>query len=428
MAAALRCETYVACAQTDIWALGLITYYLLTGRVYWRAASNPEAGITTLFGEVLLQAGIVDAERARIGAHEIGRLAAVDGESRVTQRRRQDVALALQRCGRLCHPVHLGVQGVRDRRLERPAADVGHELLRCARRRHQGRRARHPTDLPAGAVERLRRAGDTQGSLAHTGQRRDRPVRAAVEQQVLVDLVGDGDDVVFLAQRGDRGQVVVGEHRAGRVVRRIDDDGGRLGAERLRKAVAVDAEAVPVGDHRHGAPPRAGHGDRRRIGVVVRLDEHDLVAGLDEADDGAGDRLGGADGDQDLGVGVVVQPVVIGLVVADGATQLGDAEAGRVLVAPIGDRLLRGSQHGGGPVRVGEALAEVDRIVAGGERGHLGKDGLAEGAEALHGHRTTVTHRCLRSPLAEPICVCAFVCHKLIRLPTENTGPLRLAA
>jgi serine/threonine-protein kinase len=39
--------------RTDIWALGLIVYWLLTGRHYWRAASNPEASMTTLFGEVI---------------------------------------------------------------------------------------------------------------------------------------------------------------------------------------------------------------------------------------------------------------------------------------------------------------------------------------------------------------------------------------
>lgn len=39
--------------QTDIWALGLIAFYLMTGEVYWKAASNPHADVSTLFAEVL---------------------------------------------------------------------------------------------------------------------------------------------------------------------------------------------------------------------------------------------------------------------------------------------------------------------------------------------------------------------------------------
>jgi serine/threonine-protein kinase len=39
--------------QTDIWALGLIVFFLLTGRSYWRAAQSDEGSLTQLFGEVL---------------------------------------------------------------------------------------------------------------------------------------------------------------------------------------------------------------------------------------------------------------------------------------------------------------------------------------------------------------------------------------
>jgi serine/threonine-protein kinase len=38
---------------TDVWALGLIAFFLLTGRIYWRAGSIEGSGIAQLFGEVL---------------------------------------------------------------------------------------------------------------------------------------------------------------------------------------------------------------------------------------------------------------------------------------------------------------------------------------------------------------------------------------
>ena len=39
--------------QTDIWALGLIAFFLLTGKSYWKSANLPESSLTQLFGEVL---------------------------------------------------------------------------------------------------------------------------------------------------------------------------------------------------------------------------------------------------------------------------------------------------------------------------------------------------------------------------------------
>jgi len=38
---------------TDIWAFGLIAFYLFTGRSYWKTANSPEGTMTQLFGEVL---------------------------------------------------------------------------------------------------------------------------------------------------------------------------------------------------------------------------------------------------------------------------------------------------------------------------------------------------------------------------------------
>jgi serine/threonine-protein kinase len=39
--------------MTDIWPLGLIGYFLLTGTHYWRAATAQESTLTMLFGEVI---------------------------------------------------------------------------------------------------------------------------------------------------------------------------------------------------------------------------------------------------------------------------------------------------------------------------------------------------------------------------------------
>ncbi len=39
--------------QTDVWALGLIAYYMLTGKNYWRSANQEAANMQSLFAEIL---------------------------------------------------------------------------------------------------------------------------------------------------------------------------------------------------------------------------------------------------------------------------------------------------------------------------------------------------------------------------------------
>jgi serine/threonine-protein kinase len=51
--------------QTDVWALGLIAFYLLTGKSYWRSASSPEGTLESLLGEVLALPLLPATERMR---------------------------------------------------------------------------------------------------------------------------------------------------------------------------------------------------------------------------------------------------------------------------------------------------------------------------------------------------------------------------
>ena len=72
------------------------------------------------------------------------------------------------------HPGLLGVQRQGDRGLERRAADVAQILFGRAYPGDEFGWAASPSDLPAGAVEHLRRAGDGDGALGHAveaGQR-----------------------------------------------------------------------------------------------------------------------------------------------------------------------------------------------------------------------------------------------------------------
>jgi hypothetical protein len=85
-------------------------------------------------------------------------------------------------------------------------------------------------------------------------------------------------------------------------------------------------------------------------------------------------------GDEDLGVGVVVEAVAELLVLDDRLAQHRQPRPGRVLVEAAVDRVDRRVEHRARAIGVGEPLTEVDAAGARGQRAHLGED---RGAEAL---------------------------------------------
>src|SRR5690606_28564174 len=102
-----------------------------------------------------------------------------------------------------------------------------------------------------------------------------------VVDQVLVDLVGHHDQVVLAGDLGDRGQLGAREHRAGRIVRGVQQDQPGVGCDGGAQAVDVQDEPVAVRDEPGGAAPGPGEGDGGGVGVVVRLDQHDFLTGFD---------------------------------------------------------------------------------------------------------------------------------------------------
>jgi len=50
---------------TDVWAIGLIVFFLVTGQSYWRTAKTPGSTITALLVEIMVEALVPASERAR---------------------------------------------------------------------------------------------------------------------------------------------------------------------------------------------------------------------------------------------------------------------------------------------------------------------------------------------------------------------------
>ena len=141
-----------------------------------------------------------------------------------------------------------------------------------------------PSDLPAGERERLAGRGDRDVRSAMP-ERRQRDV-LTVEHEVLVDLVGDGEDVALDADAGDGLELVAAEHLPGGVVGRVEEQETGAVADRGCQLVDVDrpvrrgqrasAATLPPWRRRHGTsrrpvrtppprrPVRTGRAGRRR--------------------------------------------------------------------------------------------------------------------------------------------------------------------
>ncbi len=316
--------------------------------------------------------GVGGAERSGIHDREIRPARGADVESGGTEARAEQLGLGLHLGGdrgeeRVGEPEARG-----DRRLEGRAADVGEELLHGEDRRDQFGRAGHPAGLPPGEREGLPGGRDRHRALGGAREGRDRHVRA-VEDEVLVHLVGDDDRVVPVREPHDLVEHLTREHRTGRVVRIVDEDHARPVGDRGCQDLEVGLEVGPPQGHRN--QPRTRERHARGIGVVVRLEHHDLVVGaVDQGEERRGEGLRSADGHEHLARGIELDPVEPPLVLGDRLEQIGETATRGVLVDAVGDGAAGGLQDGLGAVLVGEALPEVERARGGGERGHLGED------------------------------------------------------
>ena len=152
-------------------------------------------------------------------------------------------------------------------------------------------------------------------------------------------------------------------------------------------------------------PPRAaGEADAGDVGVVVGLEDHDVVPGIHQREQSRGDRLGRAGGHQDLAVGVVRQPGGAPRCAAIAWRNAGIPVPGGYWLCPARMASMAASASSRWAVGVRETLAQVDRTGRERQRRHLGEHRRAESVHPsrlpLHGLEATAPGRPVRRATA----------------------------
>src|SRR6266704_2348372 len=344
---------------------------------------------------------VVEREAIELRHHVVCASGRPAVEAGVAQAPDEDVPFRLIRAGQFGVVRFRKAQGGDGGDLKRMGRADGQEVVGPAHRIRERLRRDRPADSPSGRAVRLGEAVDRDRPLRHVADRRERHVARAVEDDVLVDLVRHRDDVVIGAQVRDRPELVAGEHLARRVVRRVHDEDLRAVRERGLQRFLVDG---PIGP-RHAHVPRTGAADDRIRPVVLveRLEDHGLVALVDEREHRGHHRLGRTARDHKIGLRVRVDPVEGLGASRDRVAQLAGAPCDRVLVVSAVEGALRRFRQFLRRLEVWVALGQVHRAVQRrdrrpvglGSRCPLGRPSSASGSmpPASEGRRVQKTCR-----------------------------------
>ena len=239
---------------------------------------------------------LLDIEEGIEGAADLGQLHAGDRGERLGD----EVAPLLEGAAHLGHALlRPGERG--DGRMLAHTARIARLLaLQVADRLRQRLRTDRPPDSPAGHRVGLAHARDDHGAVGEAGpERRERRRLAAVEHELVVDLVGHDGKVGLDRDVGQDPQLIGRIDHAGGVARRTEQKHPRLGREggpqRLRTQLEIVGNA---GFQEH----RPGPGEFDQFGVAhpIRRGHDHLVSLVQERHERVVERVLGAVGDDDL--------------------------------------------------------------------------------------------------------------------------------
>ena len=215
-------------------------------------------------------------------------------------------------------------------------------------------------EAPAGHGIRLGEPIDHNGTLPHAGQRGNRAMRLPIGQ-LGVNLIREHKQVVRLQKRQNLFEVFAGHDSAGRVVRVGEHQHFGAGGEQRREQLGRYFELVlRLCVQRHGNA--AHHLNQRRIADKAGLGHDHLVAGVNDGAERHVNRLAAADGDENLGLRLIMQAEAAVEIGGDACAQLGQTAVGGIVGLVFDNRI-----H----TCVGDVIGRRKIRLPDGERNHI---------------------------------------------------------
>src|SRR5262249_9191494 len=152
------------------------------------------------------------SEYADVGHHVIGAPRAIAAEARLFQGWNKMLAAGVIALCELLVVARRESERSSASFLERRRGADGQKIVDFAYGFCNSRGRDRPPHPPSRDRIALRQAVDGYGSVAHAVERRDRNMLGIVVQNVLVNLVGDGEDVVLHAQVADQFEFLAAEY------------------------------------------------------------------------------------------------------------------------------------------------------------------------------------------------------------------------
>ena len=198
----------------------------------------------------------------------------------------------------------------------------------------------------------------------------------AVIDDMLIDLVHDGERIVFDAEFGNKLQLVIGEDLTGRVRRVADQNGLCALLERILQHICIEVELWR--HQRHEDRLAVSHNGLRAVIFEIWGEHDDLIAGICQGKDRVDHGLGRADGYDHICIRVKRAAHEAAGLARQRLPEVRRAHRDGVLVRAqcadlgqtVGERL--------GRIKVGEALRQIDRAAGKTHARHAANHGVGK--------------------------------------------------